>query len=236
MHPRAPRDKRGARVSHKDAPALMGLRGCCDTEQFLGMLQRLTELVEDGILRFPRAVMKDLQVVAKGEPITAWVIGLGKSLRLFSVDYEYKLAVMQMIQDEFQYDAGLEDMNGGDPAIIELAATGHMFESLNLDFWIVSEDRGTAPLRPTMEQICQLRNWPMVGACDGLKSLGEVVALPALGAAPRSRARVALVTDDLLHNAFVPDGVARLGRDALGGEPSGDGAQRVARDRAIATT
>jgi hypothetical protein len=155
-----------------DAPALMRMQGCCHADQFPELLLCLTDFVEDGTLRFPRAVANELQVYARGEQVTAWAIGIGKKLRDFSVDVEYKLAVMQMIQLQMGYDSGLEDMDGGDPAIIELAAAGHMFESINMEFWIISEDRGSAPLRPTMEEICQLRTWPMLGASDGLKSLG----------------------------------------------------------------
>jgi hypothetical protein len=79
---------------------------------------------------------------------------------------------MQMIQHDLGYDEGLEDIDGSDPAIIELAADAHMLESTNVEFWVVSEDRGSAPLRPTMQEICTKCGWAMLGISAGLKSLG----------------------------------------------------------------
>jgi hypothetical protein len=155
-----------------DAPALMAVKGCCDPDQFPELLVSLSELVEDGKLRFPRAVINELQVYARGEQVTAWAIGIGKKVRDYAAYNEDKLAIMHMIQLDLGYDSGLEDMDGGEPAIIDLAAAGHMFESRNTPFWMISEDCGTAPLRPTMEEICQFRSWPMLSASDGLKSLG----------------------------------------------------------------
>ena len=170
---RALRDKPPVLACHLvDAPALMAVRGCCDPGQFPELLVSLSELVEEGTLRFPRAVINDLRVYARGEQITAWAIGVGRRVRDYAAFADDKLVIMQMIQLEFGYDSGLEDMDGNEPAIIDLAATGHMFESMNKPFWMISEDRGSAPLRPTMEEICQFRTWPMLSASDGLKSLG----------------------------------------------------------------
>lgn len=158
----------------------MGLRRCCDGKRFPELLQHLAELVEDDVLRFPRAVMMDLKVLARDEQITAWAIGLSKKLSNFAVDIEYKIPVMNMLQAQFGYEAGLEDMDGSDPSIIELVAAACMFEELSIEFWIVSEDRGSTPLRPTMEEICRLRTWPILSASEGVKNLGlqEYLAQP----------------------------------------------------------
>jgi hypothetical protein len=79
---------------------------------------------------------------------------------------------MYIIQVQMGYDTGLEDMDGGDPTIVELAAIGHLLQEANMEFRMISEDRGSHPLRPTMEEVCAYCGWEMLGIRDGLKSLG----------------------------------------------------------------
>lgn len=132
----------------------------------------MTVLVEDRVLLFPRAVVKELEVLGRGERITIWATGVGKKINEFNALVEDKMAVMYVFQLEMGYDAGLEDMDGSDPAIVELAAIGHYLQETNVEFRMISEERGSAPLRPTMEEVCTHYGWKMLGIRDGLESLG----------------------------------------------------------------
>ena len=111
-------------------------------------------------------------MLGRSEPITFWACGLGKKINGFNASVDDKLAVMNVFQLEMGYDTGLEDMDGSDPTIVELAAIGHSMQVINLEFWMISEDRGSTPLRSTMEEVCAHWGWNMLGIRDGLKSLG----------------------------------------------------------------
>jgi hypothetical protein len=155
-----------------DSSALLAVAGCTDPAKHLELCQRLTELVDEEVLRFPRAVVKELEVLGRSEPITFWATGLGKKINRFNADVGEKVTIMQIFQLDMGYDAGLEDMDGGDPTIVELAAAGQFLQERRVEFWMISEDRGSTPLRPTMEEVCAQCGWAMLGIHDGLKSLG----------------------------------------------------------------
>jgi hypothetical protein len=155
-----------------DTSALLAVPRCSDPAKFPELLGRMRELIEDNALQFPKAVVQEVEVLARGDPIMYWAIGLGKTINKFSADVDHKLAVMNMFQSEMGYDTGLEDMDGSDPTIVELAAVCHMFHQIHMEFWMISEDWGTAPLKPTMEEVCAHTGWNMLGIRDGLKSLG----------------------------------------------------------------
>ena len=155
-----------------DTSALLAIAGCSNPGKLPELLACMSELIDDNVLRFPKAVVKELEVFGRNEAVMYWAIGLGKTLGAFSASADDKLAVMQVFQLEMGYDTGLEDIDGSDPTIVELAAIGQMLHTLNMEFWMVSEDRGSTPLRPTMEEVCAHSGWTMLGIREGLKSLG----------------------------------------------------------------
>lgn len=155
-----------------DSSALLAISGCCDPNRYLELCTCMAELIDDNVLRFPKAVVKELEILGRNEPITFWASGLGKKINTFNADILDKMTVMSVFQLHMGYDSGLEDMDGGEPTIIELAALGYNMQELHLEFWMISEDRGSTPLRPTMEQLCAEWGWNMLDIREGLKSLG----------------------------------------------------------------
>ena len=155
-----------------DATALLSVESCCKPSRLPELLLRLDDLMDENVLRIPKAVVKELDILGRGESVTFWALGMNRTLNKFAATVDDKLAVMQIFQLEMGYDSGLEDIDGSDPTIIELAAIGYMLQSLNHEFRIVSEDQGSTPLRPTMEEVCAYCGWTMLNTRDGLKSMG----------------------------------------------------------------
>jgi hypothetical protein len=154
-----------------DSSALLAIGGCTSKARFPELLNSLTARVQDSILWLPRAVVKELSVMGRDESVTFWGIGLGNALRPFSADIEHKIAIMHELQLEMGYEEGIEDVDGSEPAIVEVCAIAHMLRARTIPFRIISEDRGLAPLRPTMAEMCAHFEWVMVDVREGLKGL-----------------------------------------------------------------
>lgn len=137
----------------------MALVDCVDPDNRNDLFEALTERVEDGDLRFPSAVVKDLKVRARFEQVTSWVTGLGPTLRRYTAEVAEISWLMRQLQLELGYSHGVSDMDGKEPSIIAVASYARSLEEENVDFVMATEDLGSIPLRPTMEELCHTFSW-----------------------------------------------------------------------------
>lgn len=158
-----------ATVYVADATAILGIVDHVPRDKQNELFDRLTSLVEDARLRFPSAVSKDLTVLARFEQVTSWSQGLGSKLRNFSPEFEHILWLMRILASEFGYTEGVVDTDGKEPSIVAVASYVRQIQQCGQQFIVASEDYGTAPLRPTMEELCNRFQWPR---CDSKGCLG----------------------------------------------------------------
>ncbi|MEV0839898.1 hypothetical protein AB0I55_10100 [Actinocatenispora sera] len=154
-----------------DVSALLKIHELTDQNSLNELLDQLTIQIEKGRAGFPRAVVDELKKYARSEPITFWAQGLGKSIRDCSPGWANYSAVMDVVS-KAGYDEGIENIDGSDSSIVAAAAFAFKKRTDGADFRVVSEDRGSLPLRPTMEQVCGLLGHDMVCTRDALDGLG----------------------------------------------------------------
>ena len=78
---------------------------------------------------------------------------------------------MRVLQIELGFEEGLEDIDGKEPSLVDVAAYARQLSCEQRDFVVVTEDYGEAPLRPTMGFLCEKFSWPR---CNCNKFLIEV--------------------------------------------------------------
>jgi hypothetical protein len=142
-----------------DATAILGLSDMIHPSNVDRAFDEFTSRVEAEQFGFPRAVLEDLRVRARGEPITAWAAGLGSNLRSFAASIQYRSWLMRVLQIELGFEEGLEDIDGREPSIVDVAAYARQLSCEHRDFVVVTEDCGEVPLRPTMEFFCERFGW-----------------------------------------------------------------------------
>jgi hypothetical protein len=142
-----------------------------DEDDLEELWDTLTDLVEGGSLGFPRPVVAELGVIARGEPVQGWAAGLGTRLNSYSANIKYNRPLMGYAAD-LGYEYGFESLDGKDPSIISVGRLGCQYATEGTDFVIVTEDRGPNPLRPTMEDLATVAGWNYVNAGTCMQTLG----------------------------------------------------------------
>lgn len=154
-----------------DASALHEMCRVVDPSNHPALLADLTDCVDKEELGFPREVCSELQVIARDEPIWAWASGLTNKLDRFAANISFIRPFMRHVHG-LGFTHGIEHLEKGASC---LAPVGRLCLSLTqdgVDFVLATEDTGTVPLRPTMEQIANRANWPVIDAVGALNHLG----------------------------------------------------------------
>jgi len=146
-----------------DALGLVDLWAACDSSpsKRLALLVALTELVEDQVLRFPKEIADELAVVDRGGHLASWAAGLGSHLNSFNANYKYNLPLMQYAK-ELGFEEGFQSLDGKDPAVVAAGRLACEYSATAVEFAILTGDLGKAPLRPTMEQLCDHAGWTVI--------------------------------------------------------------------------
>ena len=128
------------------------VRDIVRSSEFNELIGRFTVQIEKGRAGFPGQVVDELKVLARDEPITRWCIGLGRTLKAYAALNEYVVPVMETVA-ELGYEEGVENPDGSEPSLIYAAALACRYLQENRTVSVVTEDRGSLPLRPSMETL-----------------------------------------------------------------------------------
>lgn len=134
------------------------------------LLTDLTDLVEDQALGFPREVVKDLIVLSSDDQLIGWAHGLGSKLDPWEMDITYYRALMATVAT--LNPAGFQSLDGKDTSVAAVGQLCHQLEDQGTDFVGVTDDFSDTPFGPNFAQICQAKNWTVVGPNQMISNFG----------------------------------------------------------------
>ncbi|MFB7112311.1 hypothetical protein [Streptomyces sp. NPDC056291] len=140
----------------------MAVNQCVQKDNMSELFDKLTPLIADGVLVFPRAVVDDLTTFARDEPVAFWSQGVTPMLRAFSPQIEHNIWFTRKVQVELGYEEGLANVDGSEPSLVDVMSLARRCERDGTPFYIVSDDVSENPLRPSAAELCAHFSWERV--------------------------------------------------------------------------
>lgn len=148
-----------------DPTGLAGLLSRAKPGAASALFDQVTTHLEAGAIRFPREVVEELHIVARNDFLSGWASGLGDKKDKWTSEAVYMRQVMRLAVD-MGFDDGFLSLDNRDPAIAFVARMCFDLEDQGVQFCVLSEDTGSSPLSPTMEEVCAEAGWIFINPDD----------------------------------------------------------------------
>lgn len=149
------------RIFVSDALGLLGLYESALPSTRTSVLDKMTDCLERGELRFPREVVDELRIIDRGGHLAAWSSGLGRTKDLWPSDIMYQRDVMKVVV-QLGYDEGFQTLDDSEPIVSPVSRLCFGLAAGGTAFHVVTTDTGTHPLVPTMEQFSNAAGWSIL--------------------------------------------------------------------------
>lgn len=150
-----------ASVIVADPSGLLGLLSRAKPGGAKSLFDQVTSHLTAGTLRFSREVVEELHIVARNDFLSGWAAGLGDKKDKWTSEAVYMRQVMRLAVD-LGFEDGFVSLDNRDPAIAFVARMCFELEDQGIKFCVLSEDTGSNPLSPTMEELCAEAGWEFI--------------------------------------------------------------------------